>query len=484
MESIPSSKEELKNIVCSNSRIKFVSKILHCLRFTMQNPAFVEEIGCSWCPDGVSFIINAGILGEFLQLKPNSINTNFREHGFQLQKSENIKNEFPNLTKGKWKKRIATTGSFNRNSSISDADSIQLIENTKKATSSEPAPQQSFKSIFQTKTKQPENPAPAIKSDFPPKLEEIFNMGDSLHQQISIQHMLLETPMEISEKKTLLTIVTDYWLGHFGKTLSVPVRLALDRLIPRSNQIPDSMIYYMRINFLNLIFQDPSVSSQTTSQINSSLSFEQFLRFYIRYGHPSYCSFLYQITTVPDSLQADDYDAIFNESDYEDPPSFTPGFYPHMRKNDALSLIWTQTAHSWVVIHSKTANKLVLYSKTHDQILQLYISINIISTDPQKIFLVKFKEETCGYPDWLSLLHALALSTDKGLVIQPMRNPRIQVVKDAGADQFGESETSVHNTPMNSQTFGYDMGYQTDSQFSISNEISSFSQWSQTFGEY
>jgi hypothetical protein len=65
-------------------RIKFSVKLLHVLNYTSQNRELIPETGAVWCADGIHFLVHSKILGNFLGLKSNTINTNFRDHGFKI----------------------------------------------------------------------------------------------------------------------------------------------------------------------------------------------------------------------------------------------------------------------------------------------------------------------------------------------------------------------------------------------------------------
>ena len=76
--------QEFENQLKQHTRIKFASKILATLKFVENHESYTGTIGICWCQDGRHFLCNSKILGNFLSLKSNSINTNFREHGFTI----------------------------------------------------------------------------------------------------------------------------------------------------------------------------------------------------------------------------------------------------------------------------------------------------------------------------------------------------------------------------------------------------------------
>jgi hypothetical protein len=63
-------------------KLPFMVKLLRVLNFILVNPNYVLKVGAFWLPDRQSFVINSKKLAAFLDIHPNSINTNFRQHGF------------------------------------------------------------------------------------------------------------------------------------------------------------------------------------------------------------------------------------------------------------------------------------------------------------------------------------------------------------------------------------------------------------------
>jgi hypothetical protein len=61
---------------------RFSVRLLRTLNFTLANPLFRAMTGAFWSTDGRTFWMNSRLFTEFLRLKPNSINANFRDHDF------------------------------------------------------------------------------------------------------------------------------------------------------------------------------------------------------------------------------------------------------------------------------------------------------------------------------------------------------------------------------------------------------------------
>ena len=66
-------------------KLLFCDKLFMCLSFVEKHPEYYDKVGLFWCRDDRSFACQSKILGAFLNIKPNTINTNLRSHGFKLE---------------------------------------------------------------------------------------------------------------------------------------------------------------------------------------------------------------------------------------------------------------------------------------------------------------------------------------------------------------------------------------------------------------
>ena len=125
--------EELKTFVSHNyfsGRTLYVVRVFYCLQYVKKHPEAMEEVGTSWCENGNYFISNSKKLGDFLSLKSNTINTNFRDHGFKIvgDNAELVKNHFSNLSdRAHWKIRFHELCKFNCDSNIDEVKNIKKI---------------------------------------------------------------------------------------------------------------------------------------------------------------------------------------------------------------------------------------------------------------------------------------------------------------------------------------------------------------------
>ncbi|OHS98175.1 hypothetical protein TRFO_09032 [Tritrichomonas foetus] len=79
--------EQFRNYINGNEdRMKMIHIVWHCLKLTSKYPQLTKDVGAFWTSDNC-FIFNSTIFGKFTNRKPNTINRNFREHGFLFEKS-------------------------------------------------------------------------------------------------------------------------------------------------------------------------------------------------------------------------------------------------------------------------------------------------------------------------------------------------------------------------------------------------------------
>ena len=256
----PDTIEELHSLVskdCTNSsRIKFLPKILLILQYTKKHPEDIIRVGGGWLSDGNYFITNSGIIAEFLGLKANSINTNFRDHGFNLVSftdKEKIRKEFPSLTNIKfWKVRKYKTDEFNQNSTVDDVNN------------------------FQVQTINILNP------QFLPK--ELLKLND---QNLICSLCQILKSLENKEQfgfddKWYFNFVSDLykiWILNISSTLESDVYKVFDFLIENQENLKKEHEQQLRINLEYFLEQ-----RDDCSQCSDIFTFDSFLKFFIKYG--------------------------------------------------------------------------------------------------------------------------------------------------------------------------------------------------------
>jgi hypothetical protein len=71
-----------KELLTTRPKLSFAVRLQRVLEFTKQFPEAAAQVGVIWTEDNRTFLSYSKILAQFLSVAPNSINTNFREHGF------------------------------------------------------------------------------------------------------------------------------------------------------------------------------------------------------------------------------------------------------------------------------------------------------------------------------------------------------------------------------------------------------------------
>jgi hypothetical protein len=434
MEKDPETVDELKERVCSSGKMKFCTRVFHCLKFidSKKNDLdLIQKVGCSWCSDKTQFIANSTILGAFLNIKSNTINTNFRDHGFQIVSNTDIRKEFSTLQVRQWKKRFSPAANFNAFMKPEDADKIPMIGSS--SSTNPPAVSQKlnqtapelnpisnpFQNHHLTESTSRELTKPFlidIADTWPEETKMLLSGIEYRQQQVSIFRALLSFPLSQKEQNTLLSTATNHWKKLFGGVPTCSMLEGLQKLIPASSRNKETA-YQMRINFLHLLNNDIALSQHDHESVSSrTLTFDNLFCFFIRYGHPGeFQSSLEYITRVEKSFNDEEDGQI---EDYEDQPSFKHGFNPFLRKNEVKSAFYqSKMEHPWVIIQSKQPNRFALYTilSSSRQIVVVYINYNACE-DKEKRFSVKFAENDTKFAaNWDNLLELLYLKPENAL---------------------------------------------------------------------
>jgi hypothetical protein len=265
--------EALRRQVCpGDGRVKFAVKVLHILQYTQQHPDSRDQLGAAWCRDGRHFIVNSKILGNFLNLKSNTINTNFRDHGFQIMSCNQteLAGEFRGLTDTRhWKKRIGPD--FTRGTTIRDAEQIPCLQ--------EP----------------PEAPGDQDLAILPPTIQGL--LCTDVRQVLDLQRLRLDLPDGEIRFPRLIAAAADFWTARVDRVVpTVP----LSRLVAAFLAIapmPDAEARQFAANLGVLLEQQNDLS-----QLDDTVLFSTFVRFFAQYCpvHDPVAT-LREITAVPEN---------------------------------------------------------------------------------------------------------------------------------------------------------------------------------------
>lgn len=113
--------ESLKNLVLG-CRMPFIQKIYHLISYSKYHHDERNKIGIFWADSKEIMLVNSSILGNFIDLKPNSVNKNLKSYGILKQKASQI--SFAGLLelvdRHKWLFRKSSFYAFNVNTSFNE----------------------------------------------------------------------------------------------------------------------------------------------------------------------------------------------------------------------------------------------------------------------------------------------------------------------------------------------------------------------------
>jgi hypothetical protein len=230
-------------------KLPFMVKVLRALHFEKDHPDSANVIGTFWTDDTGSFVTNAKILSEFLQVKPNSINANFREHGFttpqsvdfeQLRRFRTIFQRYASVDKHAWKQRKHRTDAFKSTTTLDEAAVLSA---------------ESW-SVFRG-------------------------------QQIR------RSPLEHSANDQ----ARDQWFQHLPSVESVRMEMVLPAFLPQWPNDNPQYVHQLRINCAHLC----SVWRDAESLMKGTISITSFVSFFRCFGSPIGIRRQIEEITVPDS---------------------------------------------------------------------------------------------------------------------------------------------------------------------------------------
>jgi hypothetical protein len=240
--------EELQSQLCDNAstRMKFSVKVFHVLQFTHKLPEHTDECGACWLPDGVRFISNSLVLGSILGIKSNTINTNFRSHGFQI-----VPKSLMNMTKCQelisdtkhWKIRTNQQHSFTSTSLLSEIESIPYHSSGHKEMS---------------------NGFEFEVAKLPDVMKEIVKLDTEV--RLKCELTFLQSHGDLRWKESAFTAIANDWIHNIGHQS----RIELNRVVlalGRNN--PDIL---------------PNISFLIDPTTNRVCKFSDYLEFALRYG--------------------------------------------------------------------------------------------------------------------------------------------------------------------------------------------------------
>ena len=347
-----------------DGKIKFAVKVWRTLQFVREHPECAGMCGAMWLGDGPKFVTNAAILGSFLDIKPNSVNTNFRLLGFEIEHSKVLVESLPNAKK--WKVRVLKGHSFTANSEVAEIERIPMF---------------------------------AGKDDesLPPAVESLVENDLEVNLACKLLFVTMNGTREYASK--LFTAVAKAWASFAGDNsrCSNEGLVAHFRRICGNNQATEQVV----TNLMYLM----------NPQQRTSVRLSDFLEFSIKYGVASAA-----VTNVRE-LTAPNGDGKV--------PRFVPWFRPGICETMTVHDLATSQAQ-WAVHESSVAGRLVVSWKVknaeHTQILSTIICFKALPDTHEKQFSLLFdsKFASNSLKDLLAREMHLSITENPPLeVIQP-----------------------------------------------------------------
>lgn len=326
------------------SKLKFAEKLFIVLNFTKQNPHLIRITGACWLDDGTRFITNSQIFGNLINLKPNSVNANFRMHSFTIIETPlaSIVKHFPLIINPKnFKLRANLKYHFSVSSTHQEVlsipcDSPHIVTPLK--THSGPPPENLFPTF--------------LKQFIGPNRKEMM-----LH--IELLYTKLNRSSEWKEKFFKLAI--QEWREIAGDELSIDVTQLLQNVY--------GDIYSQESTNLSFLLNIQLESSVT----ETSIGFDSYVNFVIQYG------FLKHGPNIIDTITKHDNQQTPNNS--HSIPSFKNWFKPSFNNRVALLFLSDKPTYSWLLRPSSQKGNFSIQLKTKDEVITSYIRFDVFETN-------------------------------------------------------------------------------------------------------
>jgi hypothetical protein len=332
--------EDLRRaVVPDDGRVKFMLKVLHVLNYSRSHPLALLTLGAGWCPDGIHFVVNSTILGEFLALRSNTINTNFRDHGFEIVPctAEHLKSDFGLTDTRHWKKR--KNANFTIATTVADAAQIRCGLDR------------------------------VPSSDFSESLRKLIR--DDPGQLLELQKLRFGLERDEQWFIRLFDFLTDFWR-----------RIAHGCVSASFADIASELGTVTETHRANLAFLLDLHTDN--SQVSDDVFFATFARFFVRYGFDK------DAGAVVRALSADFLG-------YDSSPRFKHWFKPNQEKTAASAAIALRGPNSWCVIPARNPGRFTLLFQATDRQVALRIVHDAIAESPQEQFAVKFEDGSWAY---------------------------------------------------------------------------------------
>lgn len=435
--------EQLKKFLKDNDRIKFSTKVFYVLQFVKNHPEFSNECGASWCSDGTHFISNSSLLGNILSIKPNTINTNFRSHAFNIihSKALELSPEFPNLPDIKnWKKRINPKYNFTQQSFIEDINLIPCQPITNLKNQREKILNQNYngnalsvpyKLSFQPSVPPITDPInfqneTAISQQITTNYNKMANIPTSMQLPPEAQQILANDPDVLfnttfllnkiknnrNRNNLLISYATREWIQIAGNASRVDTNKIIDTILANFLNQGENPQLKANITYL-LLFQ-----TESTQQEEEGTTFDQFLNFFLRYGSltkaASYINdlTLYNSTSsdfISGSPTQDNQYQTYSQKSSFCTSQFHQWFQPSFNAAVSTKMLEGKSLNTWLLRPSSTPGKFTVHYKSNgsgkNSVSATYVEFNPINGTNEHPFSVQIEGiGMVGADSWNSIL--------------------------------------------------------------------------------
>ena len=407
------------DIYVQRDRVRFAVKVFSFLEKVDADPERVKDelvntIGIQWCKDGVHFICNAKIFAVTMGLKANSINTNFREHGFYISDPPpNFQIDHPNLRDpSAWKTRHCAAGNFHKHATKAELANIRII-NEKQSKS------HILQSGLQLIQAHPKSPKVNLVQSLPESTLKLI--GEDTDLALNCACLIGRCKQDLKWKHKAMEEFTRDWVRLFGINLRVSNDLFFRNLFEYLN-VSQGIIEQLRTNVEYLLFTSNSISQQT-----ADVGFDDFLLLMLRYGPLNH--FLINMFDLGILVEENQYagiiPGIYNSQGLRQ-PLFRQWFYPAIDGHTAEHILKGHNLGVWMVRPSKDPNVFTVHTKLPKGLIGTHVTYDAIPSDEGHRLSVPFEENEIKYsPNWESMLSdILKLRLDHALVFETIQaNP-------------------------------------------------------------
>jgi hypothetical protein len=345
------------------------------------------------------------ILGQLLNLKANSINTNLRDHGFVIDatQSRDISSKFGSLPHIKnWK--VRRHGAIRWTAATTDTEAEQIP-------AQEAATRGQLELVFAQ---------PPLLSD---PLSRLIRDREEVRRDIlSIAQRAIGSDLW---RAALLDKVAVQWLSMSPDLTPIEHSGFVHRILSDAN--PPIPVYSHGIVEANLRFL---ISAQSnTSQMTEGFSVLDFLNVTLRFG--TLDRIANSIFELSGPSHGGDH-PLFSPPGSSQPerdgdPSFAAWFIPSSDTNSATRIF--RGAMRWVMRMSSIPNYFTIEAQNEDGLIAAHVRFDPMAAPPNACLFVNVKGEEQGADSWRQLLETvlgLEIPSDQA---EPLKHEKVQFVE-------------------------------------------------------